>query len=343
NPADPLTLGRYSYPTDRAFEGNASYASYARVGGRSLALLSEADWIAPSSSLRIDGQSSVAGSKFACEAMFTLFAPSDRVQVYRHPGSQIPGAIVYVGRGCPGDPIPAAQNPDGKIALRDRNRVSTRQGPGGNSCSVAASVKYLQERGAIGVVVGNTSTTIPQVPSFDGDPTGLTIPIFGIDTGDAIALRDALCPAPSTPPVGFSVKCGDGGITLSGAMVDRRGDWGALRVIDVTNPAAPTLRGVYRPPAAQVFPPPDLGVYSVHHAIARGSTAFVAGHANGLRVLDLSSATPTEIASFVPPDTDDPTHEIPAKANVTGVGVAANGAIVVSDTNSGLYVLRLRR
>ncbi|MCP9490779.1 MAG: hypothetical protein MSC31_13030, partial [Solirubrobacteraceae bacterium MAG38_C4-C5] len=84
NPGDPGTLGQYQYSrADRAFEGNAAYADFATVEGRSLALLGEADWIAPNSSLRIDGSSSVAGSKFACEAMFTLFDPEDTAQVYR--------------------------------------------------------------------------------------------------------------------------------------------------------------------------------------------------------------------------------------------------------------------
>lgn len=347
NPASPNQLGQYQYPrADRTFEGNASYASFTAFGGHSLALMGESDWIAPTSSLRIDGSSSVAGSKFACEAMFTLFDPHNTAQVYRHPGSQVPGGIVYVGRACPGDPYPAgvtAATIAGKIAFRDRNPVASRQGPGGSRfCSVAAATMRLQGDGAIGVVVGNTSTSIPQANSFDGDPTGLSIPTSAIDTGDAVAVRNALCPAPSTAPTTFTVVCGPGGATLSGAMVDQPGAWGALRVVDVTNPAAPTLRGVYQPPAAKVFPPPDLGVYSVHHAVARGPIGFVAGHANGLHVIDLTSSNPSEVASFVPPDTADPTGEIPAKANVTGVDVTANGAIVVSDTNSGLYVLALR-
>jgi len=199
---------------------------------------------------------------------------------------------------------------------------------------VAQSIKNLQDAGAIGVVIGNTSNSAPQGLSFDGDPTGLSIPALTIDTNDATQLRDALCP-------GTGPGCGAGGETVSGALADSPGEWGALRVIDVTNPAAPTLRGSYTPPAAKLFPPPDLGVYAVHHAVARGSTAFVAGNANGLRAIDLNSADPTEIASFVPPDTPDPTNEIPAKAMVVGVGTAENGSIVISDVNSGLYVLKL--
>ena len=343
NPAAPVGLGQYQYPrAERTFEGNATHADFATSGGRSLALLGESDFNAPNSTLRIDGTSSVAGSKFACEAVFTLFDPEDTAQVYRKPGSQVPGDIVYVGRGCPGDPFPAGVDPRGKIAFRDRNPVASRQGPGGTFCGVSASVKRLQDDGALGVVVGNTSATIPQIPGFDGDPTGLTIPASGIDTADADALRNVLCPEPATAPTNNTVVCGGGGTSLSGAMVDSRGAWGALRVVDVTDPAAPTLRGVYQPPVAKVFPPPDLGVYAVDHAVARGSTAFLAAHANGVRVLDLATPDPTELASFVPPDMRDPTNQIPGKANVTGIDVAANGAVVVSDTNSGLYVLAFR-
>ncbi len=349
--ADPAFLGQYQYPrADRAFEGNATSADLTTSEGRSLALMAESDWIAPNSSLRIDGSSPVAGSKFACEAIFTLFDPENTAQVYRKPGGEVPGGIVYVGTACPAsataaaDPYPngvTAADIAGKIAFRDRGRVASRQGSA-NFCSVAAAVKRLQDDGAVGVVIGGTSTAIPQTPSFDGDPTGLTIPAFGIDTGDATALRDALCPAPATaPPAGTGPTCAPGGQTLTGAMVDSPGSWGDLRVVDVTDPAAPALRGVYEPPPAKAFPPPDLGVYSVEHAVGRGSTAYVAGNANGLRAIDLTSADPTEKASFVPPDRPDPTGQIPAEAMVRGVDVAENGSIVVSDTNSGLYVLKL--
>jgi hypothetical protein len=340
NPGAPSTLGRFAYPTDRKLEGNAAYVDFATANGRQLALVGENDWIGPESSLRIDGTGSLAGSKFACEASFTLFDPENTAQVYRKPNSQIPGDIVYVGRACPGDTFPGNPNVAGKIAFRDRNRIPDREPAAGTNCSTGDAIARLQAAGARGVVVGNTSTTAPQAVTLDGDPVAgpvdLTIPVTMIDTGDAVALRDALCPVQS------GGGCGPGGQSLNGAMVDSKGEWGALRVIDVTNPAAPTLRGTYRPPGAEVFPPPDLGLYAVHHAIARGSTAFVAGHANGLRAIDLTSADPKEIDAFVPPDSPDPSGSIPGEANVVGVDVAANDSIVVSDVNSGLYVLRLR-
>ena len=345
NPGAPATLGRWTYATDRALEGNAAYVDPASVGGRELALIGENDWNGVSSSLRINGTGPLAGSKFACEAMPTLFDPEDTAQVYRKAGAEIPGEIVYVGRGCPGDALSADPTRiAGKIAFRDLARQADREPAAGINCSATAAQLHLQQAGAIGVVVGNTSLTTvsPQAISAEGDhkvgPSDITIPSYMIDTPDANALRDALCPPPTSPATG----CAAGGQTITGAMVDRPGEWGNLRVVDVTDPTAPTLRGTYSPPRAKVFPPPDLGVYAVHHAVARGSTGFVAGHSNGLRAIDLTSADPSEIAAFVPPDTVDPSGSIPPKANVVGVDVADNGAIVISDINSGLYVLRLR-
>ena len=343
NPAAPAQLAQFGRDETRGLEGNSAYVTPATADGRSLALLAAEDWVGPTSSLRIDSPGALAGSRFACEAMFTLFDPENTAQVYRRPGSQVAGDVVYVGRGCPGDTFLA--NPSGKIALRDRSAIASRQStlsgqlsPSG--CGFADAVGEAQSRGAKGVVVAQTSTSTPEAFSADGAPTavgvGLDIPMTMIDKPDADALRDALCPAPLAAGTG----CGAGGQPATGAMVDGPSDWGDLRVVDVTDPAAPpTLRGTYRTPRSTTSPPPDLGVYSVHHAVASGSTAYVAANSDGLRVLDLTSPTPTEVDSFVPPDSPDPTRTMPSKAYVTGVDVAPGGRVVISDINSGLYVL----
>jgi len=188
DPAAPSTLGQWSYGTSRTVEGNANYVDYASASGRSLALVGESDWIGPQSSLRIDN-GSVAGSKFACEPYFTVFDPEDTAQIYRHPGSQVPAkpgatptsaSIVYVGRSCPGDPPIAGVNVSGKIAFRDRNGTDRQQPPLTGVCSVASAIKKLQDEGALGVIIGNTSTTVTQGLSFDGDPTNLSIPALSI-------------------------------------------------------------------------------------------------------------------------------------------------------------------
>ena len=89
-----------------------------------------------------------------------------------------------------------------------------------------------QAAGARTVVLVQTSATAPQAFSPDGDPSGITIPVVMIDKGDGDALRAALCPSvengrcTTTPDVTASLR-------------DARGEWGALRVVDVTDPAVP--------------------------------------------------------------------------------------------------------
>ncbi|MGH9164718.1 MAG: PA domain-containing protein [Acidimicrobiales bacterium] len=336
NPASPRTLGRFTYPNQRGVEGGAAHTAVAEVGGRSLGLLSESDLNAPATSLRIDGPSPLAGSKFGCEAVFTLLDPKGAAPIYRRPGAQVPGEIVFVGRGCPvagsvtvADPYLA--NPAGKIALVDRN-PTVQTGLTG-ICSFSDRVGRAQASGALGVVFADTATT----PSFspDGDPTGLSIPAIIIEKADADALRTSLCPAPLV-----AGACA-GGQIARGAMVDSQGEWGGLRVLDLTNPGAPTPRGLFQTARSRAFPPPDAGVYSVAQSVTRGSMAYAAWNSDGLRVLDLSTDTPTEVASFVPPDTIDPSRSgvLPPKALVTGVALGSD-TVVISDVNSGLYVLQ---
>lgn len=76
--------------------------------------------------------------------------------------------------------------------------------------------------------------------------------------------------------------------------------------------------------------------------------AVVPWNSDGARVIDLSAGAPREVASFVPPDVADPTGVLPAKAYVVSVGLLtlprksagrAREYVVISDVNSGLYVL----
>lgn len=372
-------------PADRRTEGNGAYATIA--GARqNLALLGDEDWIAPSTSLRIDtGPKEKSaptelskGHKLGCEAMFTLFDPENTAQIYRHAGSQVPAGagssaeIVYGGRGCPvnagfgtttpdpylndanGDPV----NPSGKIVLLDRGatdrqfrRIPDPNNPApativdpnsqvknaGSGCGFVDKAKRAQDMGAIGVVFDATFGNAAF--SADGDPTGLDIPVMSLDKPASTQLRDALCPSVLPAASGNCTP----GTPITGAMVDRPGDqdgtsdWGALRVINLDRNEQV---GQYETARSQLFPPPDLGVYSVHHALGDGDRAYVAWNSDGLRVLDLSRpGNPVEIGHFVPPDTPDPSGTgLPAKALVTGVAKAGCN-IVITDTNSGLYVV----
>ncbi|MEO6526640.1 MAG: PA domain-containing protein [Gemmatimonadaceae bacterium] len=353
----PAKLGQFTYPNDRRFEGSAAYVASARVDGRDLALISEADFIGPTTTLSIEGSSPIAGTRFACEAIFTLYDRQAKAQLYSQPEHAVSGDLAYVGRGCPAshgmdmmhtatatteaDPYLADVN--GRIALVDRSRQPIQAGlSAGSGCSVSERVRLAQSKGARAVVLLQTSATAPQAFSADGDPADIAIPVIMIDKGDGDALRAALCPTlesgrcvPSAP--------------ITARMRDEPGEWGALRVLDVSDPAAPREIGVYRTPNSSVFPPRDLGVLSPQRAAVRGQYAAVPWNSDGVRVIDLSARPLREIAHFVPPDAADPIGVLPPKAYVVGVAllsppVFARGTrpvqyIAVSDVNSGLYVV----
>ena len=353
----PAARGQFVYPTDRAFEGSAAYVAAARVGDRELALVSEADFIAPTTTLVVEGPAPVAGSKFGCEAIFTLYDPANAAQLYRQPDHRVDAELAYAGRGCPVSAGPDMMHSDmatgqadaylsdvrGRIALIDRSRQPIQASLAeGSGCSVAERVRRAQADGARAVVMLQTSATAPQAFSPDGDPAGLTIPVMMIDKGDGDALRAVLCPSLEGGRCVIAPR-------ITASMRDAPGEWGAFRVLDVTEPAAPREIGVFRTPNSRTFPPRDLGVLSPQRAAVRGAFAVVPWNSDGARVIALAAGAPREVASFVPPDVADPTGVLPAKAFVVSAalltlparstGGATREFVVISDVNSGLYVL----
>ncbi|MEO5567896.1 MAG: PA domain-containing protein [Gemmatimonadaceae bacterium] len=353
---EPTQLGQFKYPTDRMFEGSAAYVAAARINGRDLALISEADFIPSTTTLAVDGPASVTGSKLGCEAIFTLYDRTRTAQLYRQPDGRVDGELAYIGRGCPvsrgmdmmHSDMAATQSDrylsgaKGRIVLVDRARQSIQPGVAdGPGCSVAERVKLAQAEGARAVVVLQTSTTAPQAFSPDGDPAGVRIPVMMIDKADGDALRSLLCPSLVDGHCAPAPR-------VSARMSTSRGDWGAFRVVDMTKPANPRELGVFRTPGSDAFPPGDLGVLSPQRAAVWGNFAIVPWNSDGARVLDIGSGAPREVGSFVPPDVADPTGVLPAKAYVVSVAVLSlpvNSAgpareyVVISDVNSGLYVL----
>ena len=365
----PARLGQFTYPATRNLEASAAYVAAARVGKRDLALVSEADFIPSNTTLDVEGPAGTARSIFGCEAIFSLYDQKNTAQLYRQPDMAIRAVLAYIGVGCAvsvsadmhadmgamshgdADSVRAAKStladpyladPRGRIALIDRSRQPVQPASaGGSGCSVADRVRLAQAAGAVGVVLLQTSTTAPQAFSPDGDHAGITIPVVMIDKPDADALRTALCPAVER---GQCVN----GQPLHATMRDAAGEWGALRVVDVTDPATPRELGVHRTPRSSVFPPADLGIFSPQRSVVHGSTALVPWNSDGVRVIDLSRGAPREVGWFVPPDTRDPTGVLPAKTYVMSVGVVtvpgrgrsrARDYVVLSDVNSGLYVL----
>ena len=338
DPAAPRLFERLAYPSERTVEGNAAFVTSTKVGDFRLALVTEQDWLPAETSLRVTAPAALAGERFACEGMPTLYDPQGTAQLYRKPNAQLGGGLVYVGRGClgagePADPYLAS--PSGAIALVDTARVSDTQ-PGlpatGVNCRLDARVRRAQAAGATAVVFGRVSATPPA--AWSGSPTGIAIPAVMIGRADIAALRAAACP---TVADGACV----GGQPVTASLVDQAGRWGAFRVFDVTSPRAIRFIGEYRTPTA--FPPPDVGVHSASRVVADDNGyAYVAWTADGVRVLDLSSGgRPSEVGFYVPADAADPTATLPPTAHVTGVALAGRNLVVV-DANSGLYVLRYR-
>lgn len=348
-------LGRFTYPDERAFEGSAAYVASTTVNGRDLAVISEADFIPSAVTLDIEGAGAIAGSKFACESIFTLYDRTLTAQLSRQPSSEVGAQLAYIGRGCPAshsmdmmhsdmatkEADPYLSDTKDRIALIDRSTQPIQAGIAtGPGCSVAERVVRAQSMGARAVVLLQTSATAPQAFSPDGDPAGVAIPVIMLDKSDGDALRSALCPAV------VERRCIPAP-SVRGTMRARRGEWGSVRVVDVTDAAAPRDVGVYRTPNSRTFPPRDLGVLSPQRAAVFGDFAVVPWNSDGARVLDLSSGPPREIASFVPPDVRDPTGILPAKAYVMSVALLslpggspnAGSYVVISDINSGLYVL----
>lgn len=73
--------------------------------------------------------------------------------------------------------------------------------------------------------------------------------------------------------------------------------------------------------------------------------AAVSWYSDGVRIIDLSPVyagerTPRETAFFVPPAAKDPVHVLEYSANVWWVVVTDDGLVIISDMNSGVWVLR---
>ena len=344
DPAKPAQVAQAAFPPDRAVEGNAGFAAPVKVGGKLLALESDEGWWPASTNLTVDSPSSLAGTKFACEGLPTLYDPTNQSQLYLRPDGKVAADIVYGGRGCPArgannatpeDPYPA--DPRGKIVLLDTFKVNATQPDiSTTACNNTVKMRRAQQAGAVAVLFGRVPnapfSASPQAIAWGGDATGISIPGTMVDQPDADALRSALCPQLADG------QCA-GAEAVHGSLVDSKGEWGGLRVIDLSDPVAARVVTTWRPPEAATFPPKDLGVYAPGPAVTSGSVAYVAWHAAGLRALQFGSGgTPKELGAFIPPPQADPTKTLPTDTDVVGVAVTPRYVVAV-DTNSGLYVL----
>ncbi len=339
----PAMASQFAYPGDGAEEGNAGYASAALVDGVTIAALSEEGWFPSQTTLTIDAPAPLAGAKPACESLPTLFDQTNQGQLAKKPEGKVSGQIVYGGRGCParGTNNPAPEDaypadPRGRIVLIDIQRITATQPALPNQgCNVATRLNRAAAAGALAVVMGRVDlapfSASRQQMAWGTEPPS-NVPTVLVDPADANALRTALCPG-----LNDDGQCNPG-VAVTGSVGAAPGAWGGLRVLEVDPDTGMRQLALIHSPRGTVFPPPDLGVYAPGRSVTVGPLAYVAWHADGLRVLDLSQAPVAEVGHYVPPDTPDPSGTLPAKASVVGVAVAG-GHIVITDQNSGLYVL----
>ncbi len=129
--------------------------------------------------------------------------------------------------------------------------------------------------------------------------------------------------------------------------------WGWAHVIDISNPASPTLVAEYRTdantgafcstPAGQ----DDLRAsYTAHNPTAYSDLVLVSWHGSGLQAIDVSNPTaPTQAGFFTPTPLAAVATEDPAltttgnKVAVWSFPIVKNGRVYVVDIRNGLYVL----
>lgn len=123
--------------------------------------------------------------------------------------------------------------------------------------------------------------------------------------------------------------------------------WGYLRVLDFSNPAAPTQIGAFK--TKNSLGPSDIaaGDYVIHNPFVVGTDVYISWYSDGVRVVDASDPRrPREVAYFVPPAGQNPVKPsqrsvLTNTTQVWGVVVdEATGLVYASDMNTGLWILR---
>jgi hypothetical protein len=300
DPARPRYLGRTAFPPSD--EGNAHSVAEARGGG----LIVEADEVLDADELRLTS-TAFPGAELAAPAAF-----AGQLQ----PGQPMSGRVVFVGRGCAGDPY--AGDPSGELALVERG-----------GCRIDQKVARAQQAGAAGVVLFNDEPNADDLARVGGDrsvalPGGaavdVTIPAVVVRRDVGLRLRDAAQPVSATAAVEF---VGSGG----------------LRIWDVRDPSHPVLLSRFTTPEAGDAELAGRGLWSVHNPEVRGDTLYASWYSDGIRVVDISQPTrPRELVAWT-------CAGRPAGAPPVDIwGVAVRGDLVLaSDRSYGLYVLRLSR
>jgi hypothetical protein len=220
----------------------------------------------------------------------------------------IEAGLVDAGRACANDAMPA--NVRGQVAIAHEGGCQ----PGDKAARLAAA-------GARAVIVGVPGEAISEIGGGRA-----SLPVVIVSEQDATALRDIASD------------------TAARVTLPSERPWGGLRIWDIDDLGNPRQVAVYQTPNSLRFPAPDDGYYTVHNAEVIDDLAVASWWSDGVRVIDISNpSAPRELASYVPPAAPNPQRAIfPNRTMVWGVAIAGD-LILLSDVNSGLYVLRLER
>jgi hypothetical protein len=219
----------------------------------------------------------------------------------------IRGEVVYAGSALPGTDFRV--DPRGKIALLD---------PGATVDQWREQVLRAQAAGAVAVLFS-------QRPRRDGKPDArITLPGVGMLPEVAEPIKGALA----------------AGQKVEVELTAGTSTWGFLRLWDIQDRANPVQVGTFATPATRQYPLPRPGWFSVHNPLVRGNRLYASWYSDGVRVLDITDpAQPREIGHYVPPFDPGTPQRFGQFPLVWGV-VEHNGLVLLSDMQSGLWVLR---
>ncbi len=219
--------------------------------------------------------------------------------------------------------------------------------PGSNALlhSVTASedghTAYLSMTGA-GVSIIDTSEVIDGVQ--DPAITGITTPESRVDysppwapgTHSTVTIpgRDLLLVTDEVYPVPVSPGC----------------PWGWARMVDIADPANPTIVGEYKmqvndPEVCPQSNGPEFVTYTAHNPTVTENLALITWHSGGLRLVDTTDPTAMEtITTFKPDPLPSVNIEDPALGGdpllMWSYPIIKDGLIYVVDIRNGLYILR---
>jgi hypothetical protein len=285
-------------------------------------------------------------------------------QVATFPDGKVNGPIVYGGYGCPDSPPPPDPSVLGPLGADEEAIIVFQRGPVGDpnspeaACFFSDKIRAGEEAGYDVVIIANHHSGAQggETPDafFCG---GQGSPVLGIAAGLCIGHEsmhelfnrppDYTFPYPEGDPGDVEPNIGDLGPRVS-AQSEFDG-WGYARMVDTSNPSAPTEVGQFNiPETADPDFASGFGDLTVHEVevprndkneggtnVDTNKLAYFSWYSGGFRVVDITDlSNPTEVGH----------HIAPGGNNHWGVALAEDprgGRIVLaSDRDFGLFIYR---